>query len=105
RDSKQVNNWQSQEKRARGSELLSQTRFGDTEIASWNRIGSVPRYVPAGGNPPAGCTKVVAVDDTNFVSQDFMAPTEQDAVELEIKIWCRRWLPSSVQLPIFQPPQ
>jgi hypothetical protein len=30
RDSKQVNNWQSQEKRARGSELLSQTRFGDT---------------------------------------------------------------------------
>ncbi|OLU10554.1 hypothetical protein BOQ07_30840, partial [Klebsiella michiganensis] len=93
RDSKQVNNWQSQEKRARGSELLLQTRFGDTEIASWNRIGSVPRYVPAGGNPPAGCTKVVVVDDTNFVSQDFTAPTEQDAVELEIKIWCRRWIP------------
>ena len=93
RDSKQVNNWQSQEKRARGSELLSQTRFGDTEIASWNRIGSVPRYAPAGGNPPAGCTKVVVVDDTNFVSQDFTAPTEQDAIELEIKIWCRRWIP------------
>ncbi|HBU2533322.1 TPA: hypothetical protein MCU09_005652, partial [Klebsiella pneumoniae] len=93
RDSKQVNNWQSQERRSRGNELLPQTRFGDTEIAAWNRIGSVPRYVPAGGNPPAGCTKVVVVDDANYVSQDFAVPAEQDAVELEIKVWCRRWLP------------
>ncbi|HBU2528323.1 TPA: hypothetical protein MCU09_000462, partial [Klebsiella pneumoniae] len=93
RDSKQVNNWQSQERRSRGNELLAQTRFGDTEIAAWNRIGSVPRYVPAGGNPPAGCTKVVVVDDANYVSQDFAVPAEQDAVELEIKVWCRRWLP------------
>ncbi|HGK4748548.1 TPA: SGNH/GDSL hydrolase family protein [Klebsiella quasipneumoniae] len=92
RDSKSLDNWQPVERRARGAELLAQGKFGDDEISGWTRIGSVPRYVPSGGNPPAGCTKVVVVDDTNYITQDFTAPTEADAVELEIKVWCRRWV-------------
>ncbi|WP_129678651.1 SGNH/GDSL hydrolase family protein [Klebsiella variicola] len=92
RDSKSLDNWQPVERRARGAELLAQGKFGDDEISGWTRIGSVPRYAPSGGNPPAGCTKVVVVDDTNYITQDFTAPTEADAVELEIKVWCRRWV-------------
>ncbi len=94
RDSKRVNNWQIKDRRARGNEILAQTKFDDGDaINGWTRIGSVPRYVPTAGNPPAGCTKVVEINDVNYLVQDFTAPTEADAIELEIKIWCRRWVP------------
>lgn len=82
---------------ARGPELLPQTLVGEIgELADWTITGSVVGTDTAinSGSPPVGTTKVVRIDDENYISQEFFLPTDrQQSGEMEVTVWCRRWEP------------
>lgn len=80
---------------ARGEELLREQFCGTTQqLTGWNVTGSLIPVVPDGGKPPLGTSGVVGIDDKNTMSQEFdLRIKRDDAVEVEVKIWARNWVP------------
>ena len=83
--------------RATGSELLAQTNVGEpAELAAWTVTGSLNGVAPAAGSgdPPAGTTKCVRINDSAYIAQAIALPTPRpQPIEIEVTVWCRRWEP------------
>lgn len=82
----------------KGAELLGQplTVVSGAVPAQWTNTGSLPVVVPADGILPTSAaqarTGCVEVTNAAPISQQFTIPASEEATELSIRVWARRWV-------------